>query len=453
MNRLSTRLSLAFVLMTWLVIAVIALALGSSMTNSFRSYLNQRSSEGMGANMIATLEQYYVSNGSWVGVQAVIAPADSESSEHQEGWGRRGQNFTLVDLDGRVIAAADSTLINQVLDISQQELVLPVRGDGEDVALLVLVTPGTQALGDAEEQFLANMTSTLLITAVGAGLVAALLGGGLAWQFGRPIQHLTQAVRNMAGGDRGGQVAVRGTDEVLELAQAFNHLSASLAREETLRQHMAANVAHELRTPVTVLRGRLEAVLDDVYPLTKEQVIIAHDQTLHLARLVEDLRLLTLAEAGQISLECQPTAPGALVQRTVDSFMPLALDAELDLRAEIAPDLPQIKLDVDRIRQVLSNLLTNALRHTPPGGIIRVQVAPRAGVLRFEISNTGSQLTTEQLEHLFEPFWRADEARNRNGGGSGLGLAIARQMIQLHLGRMWAEQHPNRLSFIFELPV
>ncbi len=455
MNRLSIRLSLAFALVALLVIAVIALATSEAMGSSFRSYVAQRSSEGAGSNMAAMLEQYYLDHQSWEGAQSVIAPGSASdlASQRSEGRGRRGQNFLLVDLTGQVIAATDTSLIGTQIDVSTKEFVLPIRMEDQDVASLVLDTPGIQALGDAEEQFLANMASTLLVTAIGAGLLAALVGGVLAWQLGRPIRQLTAAVRQMAGGDRGSKVAVQGTDEVLELGRAFNHLSDSLARQETLRQHMAANVAHELRTPVTVLRSRLEAMLDDVYPLDKEQIVIAHDQTLHLARLVEDLRQLTLAEAGQIPLERQPTAPSDLVRRTLDSFMPLALDAEIDLNTEIAADLPVIQIDVDRIRQVLGNVLTNALRHTPAGGTIQVRVTPQAGRVRFEISNSGSSLTPAQLEHLFEPFWRADEARNRNGGGSGLGLAIARQLVQLHGGEMWAEQQPDRLSFVFELPV
>ncbi|MBZ0302087.1 MAG: HAMP domain-containing protein [Anaerolineae bacterium] len=453
MNKLSIRLSLAFALVTWLVIAVIALAMGEAMDRSFRSYVSQRSSEGAGANMAAMLEQYYVDHQGWDGVQAVIAPGTGSDSQQKEGRGRRGQNFVLVDPTGMVIAATDVTRIGTQVDVSAQELMLPIQADGQEIAKLILDTPGIQALGDAEEQFLSNLTTTLLATAVGAGLIAALVGGILAWQFGRPIRQLTAAVRQMAGGDRGEDVAVQGTEEVLELAQAFNHLSRSLVHQETLRQHMAANVAHELRTPVTVLRSRLEAILDDMYPLDKEQIIVAHDQTLHLARLVEDLRQLTLAEAGQIPLERQQIEPGELARRTLDSFMPLALDAEISLKTELAADLPVIKVDVDRIRQVLGNVLANALRHTPTGGTIELRVLRQAKQVRFEISNTGSSLTPEQLEHLFEPFWRADESRNRNGGGSGLGLAIARQLVQLHGGRMWAEQLPDHLSFVFDLPI
>ncbi|MBZ0294585.1 MAG: HAMP domain-containing protein [Anaerolineae bacterium] len=451
MNRLSIRLSLAFVLVTWLVIVVIALSMGEAMSSSFRNYVRQRSSEGAGANMAAMLEQYYADHLSWDGVDTLITP--SGESLEQEGRGRRGQNFVLVDPTGTVIAATDPSRVGTQLDLAAQELTLPLRFEGQTVAILILDTPGIQALGDAEEQFLANMASTLLVTAVGAGLIAVLVGGVLAWQLGRPIRQLTVAVRQMAKGERRQAVAVRGTDEVVELTQAFNHLSDNLTREETLRQHMAANVAHELRTPVTVLRSRLEAILDDVYPLDKQQIIVAHDQTLHLARLVEDLRQLTLAEAGQIPLEHQQIAPADLIRRTIDSFMPLALDADIDLQTEIAADLPTIKIDVDRIRQVLGNVLTNALRHTPAGGIIQVRVTRQLDRVRFEISNTGSSLTAEQLAHLFEPFWRADESRNRNGGGSGLGLAIARQMVQLHGGKMWAEQLDNRLNFVFDLPI
>lgn len=453
MNKLSTRISLVFALTIWLVIAVIALALGEAMGSSFRTYVVRRSSEGAGINMTTTLEQYYADQHNWDGVQALFTPGSGGQSQRQEGRARRGQSFVLVDLQGRVIAGTDTNLLGTHYDVLAQTLVLPVRFESQEIAYLILDTPGIQALGEAEQQFLSHMTFTLLATALGAGLIAALAGGVLAWQLGRPIQQLTSVVRQMAGGGHQRTVALRGTDEVLELAQAFNYLSASLVSEETLRQHMAANVAHELRTPVTVLRGRLEAILDGVYPLDKEQIVIAHDQTLHLARLVEDLRQLTLAETGQMSLERQQIAPGELVQRTIDSFMPLVLDAEIDLKTTIGPDLPTLRIDVDRIRQVLGNVLTNALRYTPAGGNIDVCVGRQTDQIRFEISNTGSSLTPDQLTHLFEPFWRADESRSRNGGSSGLGLAIAHQLVQLHGGKMWAEQLPDRLKFVFDLPI
>jgi signal transduction histidine kinase len=453
MSRLWVRLSLAFLLVAWLAVGVIALVVRTTTEESFRHYLNRRAASS-DAETISALEDYYAEHGSWEGVEPLLpGPKGSGYGKGgQQGRGRGGAQVMLADADGVVVASTDETQIGTRLPETTLENATELQVDGQRVGWLAQETPGSQALGEAEKQFLSDATSSLVITAAGAALMAVVIGGLLAWQLTRPIRALTHATHDLAGGALGRQVQITGPAEMTELAQAFNRMSTDLADGEALRRRMAADIAHELRTPVSVLRGHLEAMLDGVFPLDVERLAVAYDRTVHLSRLVDDLRLLTHAEAGQLPLHRAPIVPGDLVRQAVESFAPLAIDASVTLESKVAPQCPLVQADLDRIHQVLGNLLTNALRHTPPGGQIAVRVSPAGGGVQFAVSNTGEGLTPEQAAQVFTPFWRAGETRERDRSGSGLGLAIARQLVALHGGRIWVESTPGLTAFIFELP-
>jgi signal transduction histidine kinase len=334
-------------------------------------------------------------------------------------------------------------------DFLQQGVEL--RVDGELAGWLVRVTPGQQAMGEAEARFLDDTGDWLAAAAIGAVALAIFVSVAFAHQLARPLRALTGAARDLAAGALGKQVSVKGADEVVELADAFNQMSHDLAEGEALRRRMTADIAHELRTPISIMRGHLEAMLDGVYPADPEHLAVAHDQTLQLARLVEDLRLLTLAEAGRLTLDRAAIAPGELVAKAAERFSPLAVDAGLTLTHAAAPGTPPVYVDVGRMHQVLANLLSNALHHTPVGGRVDVQTAPSGEAARFSVSNTGKGLTPEQTKRVFERFWRAEDARERDLGGSGLGLAIAQQLVNLHGGRIWVESDSDHTTFIFEI--
>ncbi|MBL8152866.1 MAG: HAMP domain-containing histidine kinase, partial [Anaerolineae bacterium] len=324
--------------------------------------------------------------------------------------------------------------------------------DGETVGWLVRLAPGQAALGASETIFLEETNRALVITALVATILALAIGAALAWVIAAPMRRLTQAVHGLSAGRRGQAVAVEGTEETRSLAQAFNQFSRQLAEGDALRKRMAADIAHELRTPVSVLRGHLEGMRDGVFPLDQNHLAVAYDQTRHLGRLVEDLRLLTLAEAGHLPLERQLTEPQALVRELVEGFQPLALDAEIDLRCACAEDTPNVLADAGRLRQVLGNLLTNALRHTPASGQIRLTVTGAQDRARFEIYNSGSHLTDEEARLIFQPFWRSSESREQDSGGSGLGLAIAQQLVTLHGGKLGVRRESDGVAFWFEIP-
>jgi len=310
-----------------------------------------------------------------------------------------------------------------------------------------------RALGIAEEAFLNSLSQGITITGGIGATVAILAGVGLAWALSRPLRSLTTAIETLSDGELGTQVTMNGTIEIQKLAHSFNQMSLALKNGEDLRQRMAADIAHELRTPVTVLRGQLEAMLDGVYPMTQERVAIAYDQTLTLGHLVEDLRLLTLAQANRLSLKKIPTDISLFIIPILDSFLPLAGDAELNLSWKIEPNLPHVPIDPLRMKQVINNLLSNALHYTPTGGSILVTVQNHHphGV-RISISNTSEAMKSADIKNAFTPFWRGQMAQEADKGGSGLGLAIAKQLMELHQGKLSIESFPNRLIFHADLP-
>ena len=218
---------------------------------------------------------------------------------------------------------------------------------------------------------------------------------------------------------------------------------------------MAADIAHELRTPLAVIQANLEAMLDGIRPLSAEEVADVHRETQLLSRLVTDLRDLSLAETGQLLLRKELTDLSALVRTSVARFSSWAEDKGVRLDVEAAADLPRVEVDPDRVAQVLGNLLDNALRHTLPGGevVVRLQPGAQRDEVRVTVSDTGSGIPEEHLPNIFERFYRADRARTRTGGGSGIGLAVVKQLVEAHGGRVWAESQPEEgTAFRFVLP-
>ncbi len=450
MNRLWVRLSAAFLLVAWVGIGAVALVVRQTTETGFRQYLNQREAAGGNLDQIARLQAYYADQGGWQGAEAILAARSGEGGTHSPS--RRGAQLLIAGLDGVVQAATDPAAVGAALEPDELAEATPLVVDGQTVGWLVRRTPGEAALGAAETAFLAEANRWLVAAAGGATALSLAVGAALAWAVVRPLRALTAAARQLAAGRLGVQVAAGGAVEIDQLAGAFNAMSHDLAAGEALRQRMAADIAHELRTPVSVLRGHLEAMMDGVYPLDSAHLAVAYDQTIHLARLVEDLRLLTQAEMRRLPLERRPVIPAELVAQAVEAFSPLALDAGVRLEQQVGADLPALQADATRIRQVLDNLLTNALRHTPAGGQISLVVTWQGECVRFSVRNTGS-LADEDAGQVFEPFWRAEAARERDRGGSGLGLAISRQLVLLHGGRIWAERAGQETVFAFELPV
>jgi signal transduction histidine kinase len=216
---------------------------------------------------------------------------------------------------------------------------------------------------------------------------------------------------------------------------------------------MIADIAHELRNPLSTMQGNLEGMIDGVLPLDTSQVATVYDQTVLLSRLVEDLRTLSLAQAGELRLELEEADLGELVRGVVADFRPLADSRKVALEVRAIEEHPDVRIDSLRISQVLANLLSNALRHTLEGGRIEIGITDGVPGIEVSVTDSGSGIGLEDLPHVFERFYRADQSRTRSGGGSGLGLAIAKELVESHGGRIWADSRPGQGStFAFSLP-
>jgi signal transduction histidine kinase len=273
----------------------------------------------------------------------------------------------------------------------------------------------------------------------------------------RPLTRLTRAAQTMARGDLTTRVEGSAVREIDELAGAFNTMASSLSDADRQRRQMTADVAHELRTPISIIRGRLEGIQDGVYSLTPEQVTTLLGETALLERLIEDLRILALAEAGQLPLYRESIDPASLLRDVALSFQKQGHDQGVEVRVADLPDVPEIEVDPQRISQVLSNLVANALRYTPAGGMVLLNAWRGADgqhdTVCISVSDNGSGIAPADLPHIFDRFYRADPARTRASGGAGLGLAIAKRIIEAHRGVIWVDSTQGKGTTVsFSLP-
>jgi signal transduction histidine kinase len=403
--------------------------------------------------LAAQLAEYYRQEGDWSGASEILGDEHGQGRGGGRGPGGAGGQLYLADADGRIVAGVSSNELGRLLDADILADGLPVEVEGRVVGTLVVSNAWTGTLGQVEEDFLRQVNRALIWGGIGAVAVALALGTLLAWRITTPVRRLTQAAERLATGDLSSRVAEGAGDEIGRLAATFNQMAANLDRADELRRRMTADVAHELRTPLSIIRGQVEAIQDGIFPPDAEHLAPIHDEVLLLNRLVEDLRTLALAEAGQLQLHKAEVEVGALVSRVVDRFGPLAADRSVALEVEASPGLAAL-LDVDRIDQVLNNLLANALRHTPAGGRVTVTVAARTDEeLLVEVSDSGPGIPPEELPHVFDRFWRGEGARTGDRGGAGLGLAIARQLVEAHGGRIWVQSElETGTSVTFTLP-
>ncbi len=287
------------------------------------------------------------------------------------------------------------------------------------------------------------------------GLVAIVFGFVLAGRALRratkPIGDMIEAAGRVAEGDYSARVAERGPREVRAMVRAFNSMTERLEVIDEQRRDLLADVTHELRTPLTVIQGNLEGLLDGVYPRDDEHLEPILEETHVLARLIDDLRTLALAESGALKLQKEPTDLGTLIGESVASFQAQADAAGVELHADIGPELPMLELDPARIRQVLENLLANALRYTPRGGTVLVRCdAENSGTpsIAVSVSDTGAGIPPEAMAHIFDRFYKSSDSH-----GTGLGLAIAKNLVAAHGGEISVQSELGKGTTIrFTLP-
>ena len=326
-------------------------------------------------------------------------------------------------------------------DFLDNEL-LAIKIDGEDVGWL-----GFAMIHDielpAEEAFIKQLRTNLLI-GLGLGLaVAILLAWLLARHLSRPVNEVAEGIRALAAGDYALRLDTRGSDEIAKLGDDVNRLSSVLSEHETTRKRWVSDMAHELRTPLAIISGELEAMSDGVRPLNKEQLESVRDEVKHLSVLIDDLHNLTLTDSGALAYKMQAVDFNELVQMTTDSFKGRADSKDLNLSYVNPDEAIMLQGDEQRLGQLLRNLLDNAIRYTDAGGQITAQLGKENQLAILTIGDTAPGASTAECEHLFERLYRMEGSRNRNSGGSGLGLAICRNIVEAHGGQISAQPGPD----------
>ncbi len=442
MRSLTVKLVLAFTLVSLVGIALVAIMTAQFTGNQIREFFENQNREAL----IRDLADYYNRNGNWRGIEQF---SNNSNFVQKYGWG-----FVVLDAQGKVIlpnpnAAQLPRLFNRQMQLGGG---IPIIVDGNLVGTYHNLDLGFASRPPLPTQ-IRRLYTTLVYASVGAVLASVFLGVLLARSLTRTLRELTAATKKVAKGDLEQHVPIRSNDELGELAASFNQMSADLAQSRDLRRQMTADVAHELRTPLTVVLGHTEALSDGELPPDPETFEIIYDETKRLNRLVEDLRTLSLSDAGELHLNRTKTSPEDLLEHALAARKSEAAAKDVKLQIEIGVDLPTVEVDPDRMTQVLVNLLDNALRYTPTGGKIKLSANRTQEGVEIEVKDTGPGIPSEDLEHLFERFYRGDKSRQREEGGSGLGLAIAKSLVESQGGQIHVESRPGEgATFTIELP-
>jgi two-component system OmpR family sensor kinase/two-component system sensor histidine kinase BaeS len=514
-------LSLAFGAVIVATVVIIGVTAHREMSQQFRRF----AARSPNSFVISYLTSYYEEHGTWKGVEQQLRQLpghhhryeeddedDEEEHEDNDSWPERGWRrgfgspgqppvpteilpflerqrqeqggffsfqydkfppFTLADETGTVLF---STLPpeQRVDHISRWQLrdALPLEVEGKTVGYFAITPLGHDELNPFARMFLTSISGILLQAGLIAGGVGLLFGLIIARGVSQPLSRLERAAYHISLGKLSERVPVTGTEETAHLAHAFNDMAQRLQEAQQVQRDMIADTAHELRTPLSVLQGNLQAILEDVYPLDKAEIATLYDETLVLSRLVHDLHELAKADAGQLSLTMQPTAVQNVILHSTSLFSDIAQEKQITMQVDLPEDLPLVEIDSARIQQVMNNLLSNAVRHTPEQGNIAVTVAvtpsrtmehasnpsynetQRGTWVCVVVEDSGPGIAADHVPHVFNRFWRGEASRSRDHGGSGLGLAIAKHLVEAHGGQIGVTSQVGRGSqFWFTLPV
>lgn len=427
-------------------------------SDSFQEAMRQRHETNA-----AFLADYYTMHGnSWDGINERLSRTSSARSEFPE--------IAVIDASGHIVATTTRRWhMGQQVDEQIRRRGIPILSDNQQIGTMLVWEWDDNASfahdrerdHDHEDEFDAydgpppQFVRTFLIGFISAGgglavilLVLAILSAG---NLSRPLRHVMTAAETMAAGNLNVQVPGSRVRELDQLATAFNRMAQALAESDVQRRQMTADIAHDLRTPLAIIKGRLEGLQDGVYEATPDQIERLLHETAMLERLIEDLRVLALAEAGQLPLHLEAENPRDILDDIALAFADQARERGITLSVDAPDTLPPIAIDTQRMCQVLGNLLTNALRYTPAGGDVVLEgtyqpgTSPETpGQVVLCVRDTGPGIAEEDVPHIFNRFWRADRSRTRSSGGSGLGLAIARQIVVAHGGTIEVQSTPGQ---------
>jgi signal transduction histidine kinase len=430
MRSLTAKLTLAFLFVSVIGVVLVAIFVSWQTQREFDRFVLSRYQ----LDLLDELTAYYQRSGSWDEISniAVRSPFRGRGG----GPGTIPAPLTLVDNSGTVIYGGAGHQAGQIMSDSDLRSAAPVEVNGSEVGWVFFADsdiPGSAPPESPASQFLERLNQAAVLGALGAIFVALLLGTILARTISRPVREVTKATQLVAGGDLGYQVPVRTRDEIGELAASFNRMSADLAQSNRQRQQMTADIAHDLRTPLSVILGYIEALNSGKLQPTSETFEIMYSKGQHLQHLIEDLRILALVDAGELLLTRRAVDPKILLEHTALAHMIQAQEKGIKIRVEVNDGTAEFEVDSERMSQVLGNLVSNALRYTPEGGEIVLTARGDEKESVLEVRDNGAGIASEELPHIFDRFYRSDNSR-RQSGESGLGLAIAKSIITAHGG-------------------
>jgi len=442
-HSLQFRLLVAFTLVIVITIGSIFFFIYQTTRSEIRQF-EERAEDIRAGRMEIELSRYYYQQRSWEGIQPFV-----------EQWGNLyGRRIILTDSQGMVVADSQGDLLGKPYDPdSPGRLVSP---PWEESAIGTLhISRGSPEVDIASLYILYYAIGRFFLW---GGLVAVAIAVAITFFLSRrilaPVKALTLASKQLGGGDFSQRVQIKDKSELGELARTFNSMAGDLERAERLRQNMVADVAHELRTPLSNIRGYLEALRDGMIKPDKKTIRSLYEEASLLSRLVDDLQELSLAEAGELKLVCQAEDIGELIRQTVAAVEAQERVKGISLSVELPDKLPPMNIDSRRISEVLRNLLENAVAHTAKEGSITVAAQQRDNWVEVSVTDTGEGIPAEDLPNIFERFYRVDKSRARATGGSGLGLTIAKRLVEAHGGQIEVQSEPGKGSrFAFTVPV
>lgn len=418
---------------TFMVVALIGATLYEISSNTGRNPFYKSPSASM-------LEAYYMGRGSWEGVTYLGAgQASPEVGYFTTEWNRSillDQNGDVIMYYGQPYPGVPANTMSMPVQVKAMPLIV----DGQTI--------GTLITDDREMshpvRIAVNVVNPILWVGLVCGVVTLLFGILLMRRIVNPLAEVVAAAENVSAGNFKTRIKKRKSqDDLSALIDHFNHMTETLERNDTERRALLADIAHELRTPLSVLRGRLEGIVDGVYQPSEVNIAQALEETYLLERLVEDLRLLTLAETRQLHFELKETNLADLVLKTTTLFEPQAVAKSVDLvfRPPEAPIVAHV--DPQRMEQVLGNLIGNALRYISGGGTIETGLHSNDQEVEIIVRDSGPGVPADELPFIFDRFWRGEKSRARVSGGAGLGLAICKQLVEAQNGQISAANHPD----------
>ena len=438
-DSLQFRIMLAFSLVILVTIGAVFFFFNQATKSEIRRF-EESIQYKLEARIAGELSHYHRVQGNWEGIQPFV-----------EQWGTVFERrIILVDTEEIVVADSEGDLLGKPYASDSPGTILqPSRKQGPLAILYISKAKSTSLyiLYNAMGRF-------LILGACVAIAIALMITFFLSRRMSAPICALTETARKLGQGDFSQRVQVRDKTEVGELGQAFNSMAGDLEKGEQLRRNMVADVAHELRTPLSNVRGYLEAIREGVVKPNVATIRSLEEETTLLSRLVDDLQDLSLAEADKLELTCQAEDVAELINQTVAAMQAQATTKGVSLSIDLPQGLPPVNIDSRRISQVLRNLLENALAHTAKGDAITVAAAQQGDWVEVSIADTGEGIPPDGLPNIFERFYRVDKSRARATGGSGLGLTIAKRLVEAHGGKIEVQSKLGKGSrFSFTVPV